>query len=164
MSFQLLLEDWQGSIIQDKGGNIIPPARNSERECSGEWFWASGPRSDCQPKSDFLHIWMESDLNTECPHSILQLFMSDLCVHKRFCFYWMCIGFYGNALSCYAYAKDNSNCNTVCNTDVLPLTCLTACAVVLYFVLWGSGSRGVPSGGKGVAPAPLKIYTWDLKM
>ncbi len=41
MSFQLLLEDWQGSSIPDRGGKIIPPARNGERECSGEWFWAS---------------------------------------------------------------------------------------------------------------------------
>ncbi len=41
MSFQLLLEDWQGSSIPDGGGKIIPPARNGEQECSGEWFWAS---------------------------------------------------------------------------------------------------------------------------
>ncbi len=41
MSFQLLLEDWQGSSIPDGGGKIIPPARNGERKCSGEWFWAS---------------------------------------------------------------------------------------------------------------------------
>ncbi len=32
---------WQGSSIPDRGGKIIPPARNGERECSGEWFWAS---------------------------------------------------------------------------------------------------------------------------
>ncbi len=30
MSFQLLLEN------SDRGGKIIPPARNGERECSGE--------------------------------------------------------------------------------------------------------------------------------
>ncbi len=36
MSFQLLLENRQGSSIPDGGGNIIPPARNGERECSGE--------------------------------------------------------------------------------------------------------------------------------
>ncbi len=41
MSFQLLLEDWQGSSIPDRGGKIIPPSRNGEWECSGEWFWAS---------------------------------------------------------------------------------------------------------------------------
>ncbi len=41
MSFQLLFEDWQGSSIPDRGGKIIPPARNGEWECSGEWFWAS---------------------------------------------------------------------------------------------------------------------------
>ncbi len=41
MSFQLLLEDWQGSSSPDGGGKIIPPARNGERERSGEWFWAS---------------------------------------------------------------------------------------------------------------------------
>ncbi len=32
MSFQLLLENWQGSSIPDGGGKIIPPARNGERE------------------------------------------------------------------------------------------------------------------------------------
>ncbi len=39
MSFQLLLEDWRGSSIPDGGGKIIPPARNSERECSGECIY-----------------------------------------------------------------------------------------------------------------------------
>ncbi len=39
MSFQLLLENWQGSSIPDGGGEIIPPARNGERECSGEWVF-----------------------------------------------------------------------------------------------------------------------------
>ncbi len=33
-----MLEDWQGSSIPDRGGKIIPPARNGERECSGEGF------------------------------------------------------------------------------------------------------------------------------
>ncbi len=41
ISFQLLLEDWQGYSIPDEDGKFIPPARNGERECSGEWFWAS---------------------------------------------------------------------------------------------------------------------------
>ncbi len=36
MSFQLLLENCHGSSIPDGGGKIIPPARNGERECSGE--------------------------------------------------------------------------------------------------------------------------------
>ncbi len=36
MSFQLFLEICQGSSIPDGGGKIIPPARNGERECSGE--------------------------------------------------------------------------------------------------------------------------------
>ncbi len=36
MSFQLLLEDRQGSSSPDGGEKIIPPAMNSERECSGE--------------------------------------------------------------------------------------------------------------------------------
>ncbi len=36
MSFQLLLENLQGSSIPHGGGKIIPPARNGERECSGE--------------------------------------------------------------------------------------------------------------------------------
>ncbi len=33
--FQLLLENWQGSSIPDRGGKIIPPSRNGEWECSG---------------------------------------------------------------------------------------------------------------------------------
>ncbi len=41
MSFQLLLEDWQGSSGPDEGRKIIPPARNGERKCSGKWFCAS---------------------------------------------------------------------------------------------------------------------------
>ncbi len=36
MSFQLLLENLLGSSIPDGDGKIIPPARNGERECSGE--------------------------------------------------------------------------------------------------------------------------------
>ncbi len=31
MSFQLLLENWQGSSIPDGGGKIIPPPRNSNK-------------------------------------------------------------------------------------------------------------------------------------
>ncbi len=41
MSFRVSLEDWQGSSGPDGGGKFFPPARNGERECSGEWFWAS---------------------------------------------------------------------------------------------------------------------------
>ncbi len=76
-------------------------------------------RSDCQPKSDFVHIRMESDLN---PHSISQLFISDLCVHTLFLVFTECaLVSMVMPLRCYAYAKNNSNSNTVCNTDdVLP--------------------------------------------
>ncbi len=61
-------------------------------------------------------IWI-----TDCPHSISQLFISDLCVHKRaFVFTECAVVSMVMALRCYAYAKNNSNSNTVCNTDVLP--------------------------------------------
>ncbi len=36
MSFQLLLENCQGFSIADEGGKFILPARNGERERSGE--------------------------------------------------------------------------------------------------------------------------------
>ncbi len=57
---------------------------------------------------------MESD----CPHSILQLFISDLCVHKRSFILTECaLVSMVMPLPCYAYAKNNSNSNT----DVLTL-------------------------------------------
>ncbi len=36
MSFQLLLEIDRDPAVRMGGGKIIPPARNGERECSGE--------------------------------------------------------------------------------------------------------------------------------
>ncbi len=61
-------------------------------------------------------IWI-----TDCPHSISQLSISDLCVHKRFFVFTECaLVSMVMPLRCYAYAKNNSNSNTVCNTDVLP--------------------------------------------
>ncbi len=36
MSFQVLLENGQGSSISDRGGNLIPPARNGELKRSGK--------------------------------------------------------------------------------------------------------------------------------
>ncbi len=61
-------------------------------------------------------IWI-----TDCPHSISQLSISDLCVHKRFFIFTECaLVSMVMPLRCYAYAKNNSNSNTVCNTDVLP--------------------------------------------
>ncbi len=67
-------------------------------------------RSDCQ-------IWI-----TDCPHSISQLFISDLCVHKRsFLFTECALVSMVMPLRCYAYARNSSNSNTVCNTNfVLP--------------------------------------------
>ncbi len=41
MSFQVSLENCQGFSIPDEGGTFIPPARNGELKCSGEWFCAS---------------------------------------------------------------------------------------------------------------------------
>ncbi len=36
MSFQVSLENWQGSSIPDEGGKSIPPARNGEWKRSGK--------------------------------------------------------------------------------------------------------------------------------
>ncbi len=36
MSFQVLLENYQGFSIPDGGGKFIPPARNGEFKFSGE--------------------------------------------------------------------------------------------------------------------------------
>ncbi len=41
MSFQVLLGNCQGFSLPDGGGKLIPPARNGEWKCSGEWFCAS---------------------------------------------------------------------------------------------------------------------------
>ncbi len=38
MSFQVSLENWQGSSIPDEGGKFIPPARNGEWKRSGKWL------------------------------------------------------------------------------------------------------------------------------
>ncbi len=60
-------------------------------------------------------IWI-----TDCPHSILQLFICDLCVHKRsFVFTECALVSMLMLLPCYAYTKNNSNSNTVRNTDDL---------------------------------------------
>ncbi len=60
-------------------------------------------------------IWI-----TDCPHSVSQLFISNLCVHKRsFVFTECALVSMVMPLRCYAYAKNNSNSNTVCNTDVV---------------------------------------------
>ncbi len=55
MSFQLLFEDWQGSSIPDGGGKIIPQARNGERECSGEGFWAINQTSFSAENHELLN-------------------------------------------------------------------------------------------------------------
>ncbi len=41
MSFQVLLGNCQGLSIPDRGGKLIPPARNGEWKRSGTWFCAS---------------------------------------------------------------------------------------------------------------------------
>ncbi len=65
--------------------------------------------------SGWYLIWI-----TDCPHSISKLFISDLCVHKHSFVFTEC-AFVSilMILHCYAYAKYNSNSNTVCNTDVV---------------------------------------------
>ncbi len=72
-------------------------------------------------------IWI-----TDCPHSILQLSLSDLCVHKRSFVFTEC-ALVSMVMSLrYAYAKNNSNSNTVCNTDVLPLR--LRCSIIFRLV------------------------------
>ncbi len=73
-------------------------------------------------------IWI-----TDCPHSILQLFISDLCVHKRFLVFTECALVSMVMPLRYAYAKNTSNSNTVCNTDVvLPLR--LRCSIIFRLV------------------------------
>ncbi len=72
-------------------------------------------------------IWI-----TDCPHSISQLSISDLCVHKRsFVFTECALVSMVMPLHCYVYAKNNSNSNT----DVLPsrLRCSVILRLVRYF-------------------------------
>ncbi len=88
------------------------------------------PRSDCQPKSDFVHIWIESDLNNWLSTQHIATVQIWFVCQALFRFYWMCIGFYGNAIACcYAYAKNNSNSNKVCNTDVALPSRLCCCII-----------------------------------
>ncbi len=78
--------------------------------------------------SGWNRIWI-----TDCPHSISQLFISDLCVHKRFLVFTECaLVSMVMPLRCSAYAKNNSNSNTVCNTDVLPSRLL--CSIIFRLV------------------------------
>ncbi len=66
----------------------------------GNLFGNSKPCSDCQSKSDYLSIWLESDLN-DCPHCVSQLLRYDLCTPSgSFILLNICIG------------------NTACNVDV----------------------------------------------
>ncbi len=97
------------------------------------------PRSDCEPKSDFVHIRMESDLNNWLSTQHIATVQIWFVCQVLFRFYWMCIGFYGNAIACcYAYAKNNSNSNTFCNTDVALPSQLCCC--ILYFVFFVSAT------------------------
>ncbi len=74
-------------------------------------------------------IWI-----TDCPHSISQLFISDLCVHTRFLFFTECaLVSMVMPLRCNAYAKNNSNSNTVCNTDVV-LPSRLRCSIIFRLV------------------------------
>ncbi len=75
--------------------------------------------------SGWNRIWI-----TECPHRISQLFESDLCVHKRSFVFNECeLVSMVMSLRCYAYAKHNSNSNTVCNTDVVLPSRLRCCII-----------------------------------
>ncbi len=88
------------------------------------------PHSDCQPKSDFVHILMESELNNWLSTQHIATVRIWFVCQALFRFYWMCIGFYGNAIACcYAYAKNNSNSNKVCNTDVALPSRLCCCII-----------------------------------
>ncbi len=74
-------------------------------------------------------IWI-----TDCPHSISLLFISDLCVHKRsFVFTECALVSMVMPLRCYAYAKNNSNSNTDCNTDVV-LPSRLRCSIIFCLV------------------------------
>ncbi len=91
-----------------------------------------------QPKSGFVHIRMESD----CPRSILQLFISDLCVHKRSIVfteyaYDMNITMV-MPLPCYAYAKNNSNSNA----DVPAVKTIESCPKHNRKMWWFNGYNG----------------------
>ncbi len=58
-------------------------------------------------------IWI-----TDFPHSVSQLFISDLCVHRCSFIFTECeLVSIVMPLRCYAYAKSNSN--VVCNSDVV---------------------------------------------
>ncbi len=97
------------------------------------------PCSNCQPKSDLCISGWNMIWITDCPHSILQLFISDLWVHKRFVsppFFTECaLVSMVMPLPCYAYAK-----TTVTAIQIaIQMSFHRGCAVVLYFVLWGSG-------------------------
>ncbi len=60
-------------------------------------------------------IWI-----TDFPHSVSQLFISDLCVHKHSFVFTECeLVSIVMPLRCYVYAKSNSNSNAVCNADVV---------------------------------------------
>ncbi len=65
MSFQLFLEDWQGSSIPDRGGKIISPARNGERECSGEWYHEASLTSRSQTSGGDVDVeWKLEQVQT----------------------------------------------------------------------------------------------------
>ncbi len=100
-------------------------------------FGNQGPRSFVQTVSPnpilcisgWNRIWI-----TDCPHSISQLFISDLCVHNRsFVFTECALVSMVMPLRCYAYAKNNSNSNTVCNTDVV-LPSRLRCSIIFRLV------------------------------
>ncbi len=68
MSFQLSLENVQGSSGPDGGGKFIPAARKGEWKGSGEWFWASlwwyheaslTRRSQTSGRDVDCHQWVE---------------------------------------------------------------------------------------------------------
>ncbi len=87
------------------------------------------PRSDCQPKSDFVHIRMESDLNNWLSTQHIATVHIRFVDKRSFVFTECALVPMVMPLPCYAYAKNNSNSNTICNTDVLPSR---LCCIIIF--------------------------------
>ncbi len=76
-------------------------------------------------------IWI-----TDCPHSVSQLFKSDLCVHKRFLVFTEC-ALVSMVMRCVVMPMLKTTVTAI--QFAIQMSYRRGCAVVLYFVLWGSG-------------------------
>ncbi len=83
--------------------------------------WFLKPCSDCRPKSNFVHIWLESDLDDWLSiQGIANVHIPFECPEVLFCLTEYVLVSMAMPLHCYAYAENNNNnSNTVCKTDVL---------------------------------------------